>query len=96
VEELGVEPPHCLLDKREVWSSLKTESVKKVGIEVEICNKVTIPKSHVELESQKDKESGEWKLHRPTMRASDVRNSIAKADKFIEQKVIAASLGRIM
>ncbi len=58
MEELGVEPLHCLLDKREVWSSLKTESVKKVGIEVEICNKVTIPKTHVELESQKDEESG--------------------------------------
>lgn len=53
----GVQPLHCLLKKREVWSSLKTKSIKKVGIEGEIGNEVTIPKAHVELEPKEDEES---------------------------------------
>ncbi len=96
MKKLGVQSLHCLVKKREVWSSVKTKSIKRVGIEGEIGNKVTIPKSHVELESQKDKESRKGELNRPTMGMSDVRNSIAKADKLIEEKVIAASLGCII
>ena len=95
MKKVGVQPLHCLLKKREVWSSLKTKSIKRVGIEVEIGNKVTIPKSHVELESQKDEESRKWKLDRPTMGTSDVWNCSAKADKLFKQKGIAASLGRV-
>jgi len=96
MKKLGVQPLHCLLKKREVWSSLKTKSIKKVGIEGEIRNEVTIPNAHVELESQKDEESRKWELHRTTMSSPDVRNGIAKADKLIKQKVIAASLGCII
>ena len=57
MKKLGVQPLHCLLKKREVWSSLKTKSIKKVGIEGEIGNEVTIPKAHVELEPKENEES---------------------------------------
>jgi len=77
-------------------SSLKVESIKEVGIEVDICNKVTIAEPGVELESEKDKEDGERELDRTTMSGPGVRDCIAKADKFVEQKVITASLGRIV
>ncbi len=96
MKKLGVQPLHCLLKKREVWSSVKTKSIKRIGIEVEIGNKVTIPKAHVELESQQDKESRKWELDRSTMKPPDIRNRIAKADKLIKEKVIPASLGRIV
>jgi hypothetical protein len=71
------------VEKGMTGSSLKVESIKEVGIEVDICDKVTIAESKVELE-------------RSTMSGPGVRDCIAKADKFVEQKVITASLGRIV
>ncbi|MBY8998195.1 MAG: hypothetical protein KGD60_10710 [Candidatus Thorarchaeota archaeon] len=91
-----VDPSQRLLKERVAWSSLESELLKEVGIEVDLCNKVTISQTRVELECEQDKESGEGELDRPTPRASDVGNGIAKADKFVEQKMITASLGRIM
>lgn len=66
MDESSVNPLHCLLEKREVWSSVKAESVKEVGVEVDICDKVAISKARVELESREDKEGGEGELHRST------------------------------
>ena len=84
------------VEKGMTGSSLEVESIKEVGIEVDICDKVTIAEPEVELESEKDKEDGERELDRTTMSGPGVWDGIAKADKFVEQKVITASLGRIM
>jgi hypothetical protein len=43
-----------------------------------------------------DKESGEWEFDGSTISGSGVWDGFAKTDKFVEQKVITASLGRIM
>ena len=96
MNELCVEPLHCLLDEGEVRSSVKTKSLKEVGVEVDEGHEVSVTKTGVKLESEKDKESGEWELDRSTMSGPGVRDGIAKADKLVEQKVITASLGRIM
>ena len=90
------DPSQRLLKERVDWSSLEPELLKEVGIEVDLRNKVTISQTRVELECEQDKESGEGELDRPTPPGSDVENGIAKADKFVEQKVIMASLGCIM
>ena len=84
------------VEKGMTGSSLEVESIKEVGIEVDICDKVTIAEPDVELESEKDKEGGERELDRTTMSGPRVRDGIAKADKFVEQEVITASLGRII
>ena len=82
------------LEKGMTGSSLEVESIKEVGIEVHICDKVTIAEPGVELESEKDKEDWERELDRST--TPGVRDGTAKADKFVEQKVITASLGHIV
>jgi hypothetical protein len=82
------------VEKGMTWSSLEVESIKEVGIEVDICDDVTIAEPRVELESEKDKEDWERELDRSTTLGPSVRDGIAKADKFVEQKVITASLGR--
>jgi len=84
------------VEKGMTGSSLKVESIKEVWIEVDKCDKVTIAESEVELESEKDKEDWERELDRSTMSGPGVRDGIAKADKFVEQKVITASFGRIV
>ena len=58
MNELCVEPLHCLLDEGEVRSSVKTKSLKEVGIEVDEGHEVSITKTGVKLESEEDKESG--------------------------------------
>ena len=78
MEELGVQALQCLLEDGIGRSSFKTKSLKKVGIDGEIGNKVTIPKSHIELESQEDKESWEWEVRRSSKGGSPVRYHIAK------------------
>ena len=96
MNELCVEPLHCLLDEGEVRSSVKTKSLKEVGVEVDEGHEVSVTKTGVKLESEKDKESGEWKFDGLTVSGPGVGDGIAKADKFVEQKVITASLGRIV
>ena len=95
MNELCVEPLHCLLDEEEVRSSVKTKSLKEEGVEVDIGYEVTIAESGVELESEKNKEDWERELDMSVMSGPGVRDGIAKADKFVEQKVVTASLSRI-
>jgi len=90
VKMMSVDSSQGGVEKGMTGSSLKVESIKEVRIEVDICNKVTI------AESEKDKEDWERELDRSTMSGPGVRDGIAKADKFVEQKVITASLGRII
>lgn len=96
MEKLCVQSLYCLLEKGEVWSPVDSQTVQQKRIEVDISNKVTISKTSVELESQENKECGEGKLYWATMSTPDVGDRIAKADKLIKQKVITASLGRII
>jgi len=76
--------------------SLEVESIKEMEIEIDMCDKVTIAEPGVELESKKNKEGGERELEKLTMFGLGVGDSFAKADKFVERKVITASLGRIV
>ena len=96
VKESSVDPPQGLVERGVAWSPVKTECVKERGIEVDICNKVTVPKSRVELESEKDKESGKWKLDWSATSGFDVRHRIAKSHKLFEEEVIPASFGRVI
>ena len=91
-----VDTGQCLLKQGVAGSSLKAKTTQQVGVEVDMGYEVTIAESEVELESEKNKESGEWELDRSAVSGPSVGDSIAKADKFVEQKVITASLGRIM
>jgi len=84
------------VEKGMTGSSLEVESIKEVGIEFDICDKVTIAEPGVELESEKDKEDGERKLDRSTTSKPGVPDGIAKGHKLFKQEVIAASLGRIV
>jgi len=96
VKIMSVDSSQGGVEKGMTGSSLEVESIKEVGIEVDICDKITIAEIGVELESERDKEDGERELDRSTASGPGVRDGIAKADKFVEQKVITASLGRIM
>jgi len=96
MKESCVDTGQCLLKQGVAGSSLKTKTTQQVGVEVDMGYEVTIAESEVELESEKNKESWEWELDRSTVSGSGVGDDIAKADKFVEQKVITASLGRIM
>ena len=95
-EESCVKSYQGSVEKRTVRSSVKTESFKEKGIEVDLGNRVTIAKIRVKLESKKDKESREWDLDRATTTRSDVRNSIVKAHKYVKREAIAASFGHIV
>jgi hypothetical protein len=96
MEEEGVQPLQCLMEQGVAWSSHESEVVKELGVEVDECNKVTISQTRVELESEENKENWERELDRSTIGGPAVRNRIAKAHKFLDEKVIAASLGRIV
>lgn len=55
--------------------------MKEAGVEVDEVHEVFATKTGVDLESEEDKESGEWKLDRSTMSELGVRDGIAKAGK---------------
>ena len=95
-EGVRVDTGQCLLKQGVAGSFLKAKTTQQVGVEVHKGDEVTIAESRVELESEEDKENGEWELDRSAVSGPDVGDGIAKADKFVEQKVITASLGRIM
>ncbi|MHA1137322.1 MAG: hypothetical protein ACTSSE_12630 [Candidatus Thorarchaeota archaeon] len=61
------------MKKRTTRGPGKTKFLKEGGVEVNESNKVTIAKTRVELESKKDKESGERECDRATMTGSDVQ-----------------------
>ena len=46
------------VEKGMTGNSLEVESIKEVGVEVDICDKVAVAEPGVELESEKDKEGG--------------------------------------
>ena len=96
MKESCVDTGQCLLKQGVAGSSLKAKTTQQVGVEVYKGDEVTIAESRVELESEKNEENGEWELDRSAVSGPSVRDGIAKADKFVEQKVITASLGRIM
>ena len=96
MKESCVDTGQCLLKQGVAGSSLKAKTTQQVGVEVYKGDEVTIAESRVELESEKNEENGEWELDRSAVSVPGVRDGIAKADKFVEQKVITASLGRIM
>jgi len=96
MKESCVDTGQCLLKQGVAGGSLKAKTTQQVGVEVYKGNEVTIAESRVELESKKNEENGEWELDRSAVSGPGVGDDIAKADKFVEQKVITASLGRIM
>ena len=96
MKESCVDTGQCLLKQGVAGSSLKTKTTQQAGVEVDMGYEVTIAESEVELESEKNKESWEWELDKSAVSGSGVGDGIAKADKFVEQKAITASLGRIM
>ena len=96
MKKLGVQPLQCLMEQGVAGSSGESEVLKELGVEVDPGNKVTISQTRVELESQKNKECGKRKLDGATIAGLGVWNGIAKADKLIKEKVILASLGRII
>lgn len=96
MKKLGVQPLQCLMEQGVAGRSGEPEVLKELGVEVDPGNKVAISQTRVELECQKNKESGKRKLDRATIAGSGVWNGIAKADKLIKEKVIPASLGRII
>ena len=77
-------------------SSIDTQCIENTRVEVDISNKVTIAESRIELEEEKDKESGKGELHRTTTSGSDVRDHIAKAHKLFKEEVKTASFGRFI
>jgi hypothetical protein len=72
------------VEKGMTGNFLEVEPIKEVEIEVDMCDKVTIAESGVELESEKGKEDRERELDRSTMSEPGVRDGAAKADRFVE------------
>jgi len=77
VEMMSVDSSRGGVEKGMTGSSLEVESIKEVGIEFEICDKVAVAESRVELESEKNKEDWERQLDRSTMSGPGVRDGIA-------------------
>jgi hypothetical protein len=90
-----VDPFDRFLEEGEVWGSPQTKSLQERGIEGELCDKVTVSQSSVELEPEKDEEGGQGKLDPSAMTCSGVWDSIAKDNKLVKQKVKVASFGRV-
>ena len=74
------------VEKGMTGSSFEAESIKEVGIEVDICDKVTIAELGIELEFEKNKESGKGELDRSTMSGLGVGDGIAKVTGSLSRK----------
>jgi hypothetical protein len=90
-----VDPFDRLLEEGEVLGSPQTKSLQERGIEGEMCDKVTVSQSSVELEPEKDEEGGQGELDPSATTCSGIRDSIAKTHKLVKEEVKAASFGRV-
>jgi len=87
MEEVRVQSFQCLVKDRVGGSSRETKFLKEKRVRSEACYKSPIPKSGVELESEKNKENGKRKVRRSSKGGSPVRYHIAELDKFIKQEL---------
>jgi len=96
MEEVGVQSFEGLLEDGVAGSSCKTEVFKEQWVGREAGHKSPIPKPGVELESQQDKERGEWEVRRSSEGEGSVWYHIAKLDKCIKQELRVTRLGCIV